>query len=297
MNSDGSILFSIIIPTYNRGERIKNTLLSVLDQDFKNYEVIIVDDGSTDNTEEIIKSFESSRLHYFKKENAERAAARNYGADRAKGQYITFLDSDDILYPFFLKNAHESLEKNNYPSFLHIAYEIKEESGRVLEQLNSISSDTFKFLIHGNPLSCIGAIVRKEDFLRFKFNEDRGLTLSEDWELWLRLVANLQIKTDNRISAAMIDHGKRSVLSADEEKLLARKTLSFKYAFADKGVQHVFGKYLKKMKSYFDLYISLHLALANKKGRALHYLKSAMIANPVILFDRRFYAIIKHLIF
>jgi glycosyltransferase involved in cell wall biosynthesis len=289
--------FSIIIPTYNRGERIKNTLLSALNQDYENYEVIVVDDGSTDNTEEVIKAFTNPKLSCYKKKNAERATARNYGADRAKGDYITFLDSDDILYPFFLSIANEALEKNNYPSFLHLGYELKRENGTILAIVDSIKSNSTDFLIHGNPLSCIGAVIKREDFLRYKFNEDRRLTLSEDWELWLRLVANFGIKTDNRICAAMIAHDERSVLTADEQRLLDRKHLSFKYAFADKGVQEVFGKHLKKMKTYFDLYISLHLALAKMKSRSAHYLRKAIANNPALIFNRRAYAIIKHIIF
>ncbi len=289
--------FSIIIPTYNRGERIKNTLLSALGQDYQNYEVIVVDDGSTDNTEEVIKSFNHPKLTYYKKENAERAAARNYGAEHANGEYVTFLDSDDILYPSFLENANEAIQKNANPEFLHLGYELKEESGNVLSRVDNIKSGSVDFLVHGNPLSCIGAFIKRESFLRFRFNEDRKLTLSEDWELWLRLVANFGIKTDNRISAAMIAHDKRSVLSADEQKLLDRKHLSFKYAFADRRVQEVFGNHFKKMRAYFDLYISLHLALAKMKRRSLHYLRKAVVSNPAVILDRRVYAIIKHIIF
>jgi glycosyltransferase involved in cell wall biosynthesis len=291
------IQFSIIIPTYNRGNRIKDTLTSALNQDYDNFEVIVVDDGSTDNTEVVIQSFHNPRLRYFKKKNEERAAARNFGADRATGDYVTFLDSDDILYTCFLKNANQTLKKNNYPSFIHLGYEIKNENGRILAKVNKLKSDSFQLLVHGNPLSCIGVVIKRIDFLQNKFNEDRGLILSEDWELWLRLIANHGIKVDNRISAAMISHDTRSVLNSDEEKLLARKNLSFKYAFENERVKIIFGRYLKKMESYFDIYISLHLVLARKKVRSFHYLRKAFMENPFLILDRRFYAIVKHLIF
>ena len=95
--------FSIIIPTYNRANFIFLTLTSVLNQICKNYEVIIVDDGSTDNTEEVVQGFIKNNnliyFHYYQKVNEERGVARNYGIKKAKGQWITFLDSDDLFYP------------------------------------------------------------------------------------------------------------------------------------------------------------------------------------------------------
>src|SRR5437763_11554370 len=106
---EGRIFFSIIIPTYNRASMIEKTIQSALNQSYSDYEIIIVDDGSTDNTEQVVLSIKDARIFYFKKENAERAAARNYGAHRAKGDYITFLDSDDVLYPSFLYNASETI--------------------------------------------------------------------------------------------------------------------------------------------------------------------------------------------
>jgi glycosyltransferase involved in cell wall biosynthesis len=295
-SSPDNLLFSIIIPTYNRGERIKRTLLSALNQNFEKYEIIVVDDGSTDNTEEIIKSFHDSRIFYYKKENGERAAARNFGADKAIGNYITFLDSDDVLYPSYLLNASVVIKKNNCPGVIHLAYEVKDETDKIISKMNFIQSDTYKFLMFGNPLSCIGMFIKRDIFNRFRFNEDRDLTLSEDWELWLRLVANFGVKTDKRISAAMISHSGRSVHESDESKLLLRKKLSLQYAFEDAMVRNKYLKYYLKMEAYFDTYISLHLALEKKKTRALFYLKNAFVKYPLILLSRRFYAIIKYLI-
>ena len=78
-----------------------HTLESVRNQRFTDFEVIIVDDGSTDNTEEVIAQLNYERLQYFKRPNLERGAARNFGIMQSKGKYITFCDSDDILYPHY----------------------------------------------------------------------------------------------------------------------------------------------------------------------------------------------------
>ena len=96
------MLFSIIIPTYNRAHLILKTLESVKNQSFVDYELIIVDDGSSDNTKEVVNKFildnKLSNWHYFNKVNGERGAARNYGIEKATGLYVTFLDSDDLIY-------------------------------------------------------------------------------------------------------------------------------------------------------------------------------------------------------
>jgi glycosyltransferase involved in cell wall biosynthesis len=291
------VLFSIVIPTYNREHIILNTIRSAINQTYPDFEIIVVDDGSLDETEKVVKSLSHPALHYYKKENAERGAARNFGIDKAKGDFLTFLDSDDILYPDFLKNAHDVVIKYNLPPFFHLAYEIKTKGNKVLHQMNYIKSDNIDFIKRGNYLSCIGVFMRKDIASQFRFNEDIRLSGSEDWELWIRLIAHYGIKTDNRISACLIQHAGRSVNTVDEKKLLIRKNLSLYYAFRDQTVREKFGHSLKKIESYFLTYISLHLVLAGEKNRSLIYLKRAISKNPFIIIERRIGAIIKYLTF
>ena len=290
------IHFSIIIPTYNRGHIIARTIHSALNQQYTNFEVIVVDDGGNDETEVIIKTFNHPALHYFKKANAERGAARNYGVTKSKGDYITFLDSDDILYPDFLANAFE-LATANQPPFFHLAYEIKNERGKILHKMNYIKSNNTKFIERGNFLSCIGVFVRRDVALNYTFNENMLLSGSEDWELWIRLIAHFGIKTDNRISSCIVQHEERSVNNTDEKRLLDRKNLSINFAFSDKQVREKFGPSLSKIESHSLTYIAIHLAISGKKKRALFYLAKAFTRNPFVLVERRFGAIIKHVAF
>jgi len=290
------IFFSVIIPTYNRADFIRRTIQSVFNQQYKNFEVIIVDDGSTDGTEEIIGNFEFRNLFYYKTENLERGAARNFGISKAKGDYITFLDSDDLFYNNYLANAKESLTRLSFPVFFHQSYEIKKLDGKVLERQQHLASDDLRQLAKGNHLSCIGIFIRKDVTDKFRFNSDRNLSGSEDWELWLRLAANFGLKTDSRISAALIVHETRSVLSYDEQKLLLRKNLALKYAFADPVVARSFSAYRRLIEAYCDTYISLHLILSKKNKQGIKYLVHAINAYPACMFDRRFLAIVKYLI-
>ena len=109
------ILFSVIVPTFNRAKLLKQTIKSVLKQQYQSWELIIVDDGSTDETKEVVFSFDDPRICYFYQENKERSAARNLGIHQAKGQYICFLDDDDYFLPDHLEIIAQRIKKVGYP--------------------------------------------------------------------------------------------------------------------------------------------------------------------------------------
>ncbi|TNF06006.1 MAG: glycosyltransferase family 2 protein, partial [Deltaproteobacteria bacterium] len=102
--------FSIILPTYNRAHFLPKAIESVLAQTFEDWELVIVDDGSIDNTKEVVDSYRDPRIVYFYQLNQERSVARNNGISQAKGDYICFLDSDDYYLPGKLKNLSEQIK-------------------------------------------------------------------------------------------------------------------------------------------------------------------------------------------
>lgn len=105
-----SPVISVIIPTYNRAQYLPDAVDSVLRQTFQDFEVIVVDDGSTDETAEVMKQYASDqRVHYFQKENGGCASARNFGLDKAQGEYVEHLDSDDTLLDNDLELKIEAL--------------------------------------------------------------------------------------------------------------------------------------------------------------------------------------------
>jgi len=118
-------LVSIIMPSYNTGRYIKESIDSVLAQTYKNWELIIVDDCSKDDTDEVIASFKDERIKYLKNEkNSGAAVSRNRGLCEAKGKWIAFLDSDDIWEPEKLELQLEFMKKNGY-SFTYTDYRIQ----------------------------------------------------------------------------------------------------------------------------------------------------------------------------
>ncbi len=129
MNSD---LVSIIMPSYNTAKYIKNSIQSVINQTYTNWELIIVDDCSTDNTDEVVNDIIDDRIHYIKNEkNSGAAVSRNRALREAKGKWIAFLDSDDLWMPQKLNEQIRFMKDNNY----HFSYtnyeEIDEQSNRL----------------------------------------------------------------------------------------------------------------------------------------------------------------------
>jgi glycosyltransferase involved in cell wall biosynthesis len=122
--------FSVIIPLYNKENFIENTLKSVLNQTFTDFEVIIVNDGSTDKSEEKAFQFNDSRIHYFSKKNEGASSARNFGLEKGKSQYITFIDADDYWYPNFLQVMFQNI--NQFPELKVFTSAIEIETSKKL---------------------------------------------------------------------------------------------------------------------------------------------------------------------
>ncbi len=128
-------LVSIIMPTYNCAKFIKETIESVLNQTYENWELVIVDDCSNDNTEEIVESFNDKRIKYHKLEkNSGAAVARTTAMKMATGNYMAFLDSDDLWKKEKLEKQLEFMKKNNY-NFTCTAYEQIDEEGNKLNKV------------------------------------------------------------------------------------------------------------------------------------------------------------------
>lgn len=285
---------SVIIPTYNRAKNIGNAITSVLSQTNEDFELIIVDDGSSDNTKEVIESFNDQRIQYHYQENSERGAARNTGLKLAKGEYVTFLDSDDIFYSNHLSEALKIIPES-HPIFC-LGYRITSKNGEILNEENH-NNRTQEELIEGNFLSCIGVFVNSEVIKNDPFDESRVLSGFEDWELWIRMASKYQIKFFNRITSAMINHDNRSVNSINKQALMERADIFLKKVENNPVIMQKFGDKINVLRGSVFTYVSLHLAMDGRhKLEAVKFLHKGIKANLSELFKRRFLAIIKNLI-
>ncbi|GHM99862.1 hypothetical protein WSM22_13520 [Cytophagales bacterium WSM2-2] len=288
--------FSIIIPTYNRSALIGRTLNSVLEQIFFDFEIVLVDDGSTDDTLSAVTSYLSdNRTRYFKIKNSERGAARNYGVKQSQGTYVTFLDSDDIFMPWHLKTAFEKIELCDFPPAFHLGYEILHPNGQI-DSLPLLPSPVNEKLLEGNFLSCMGVFLRREIAIQNPFDEDRSLSGSEDYELWMRIASRMPILAFEEVTSRLINHDERSVTTAAPKKLIERISLLDIKLEADPYFQKAFGSKKGKFGSYRTLYLSLHLAMSGERWMAFKSLAYTTYLYPYVIFTFRFIVAFKKII-
>lgn len=290
------IKFSIVVPSYNRAELIGKTINSVLEQIHFTFELIIVDDGSTDNTQLIVNPYlTDARILYFKIKNSERGAARNFGVKKAKGAYITFLDSDDIFLPWHLSTAAAKIKLEKFPPVFHLGYEMLHIDGRV-DTLPLLPSPVNDKLLEGNFLSCMGVFLRSDIAFENPFDEDRQLSGSEDYELWMRIAAKVPILTFPEITSRLINHEDRSVVTTSPKKLITRIALLDKKLQANVHFIERFGERLNMFTSYRTLYLALHLALSGERWQAFKSLLYTAWQYPYVIRTYRFAVALKKII-
>ncbi|MDD3598283.1 glycosyltransferase family 2 protein, partial [Sulfuricurvum sp.] len=190
--------FSIIIPLYNKEKYIERSLHSILAQTVQNFEIIIVDDGSSDNGPSIVERYEDNRIKLLRQNNAGVSAARNRGIKEATGRYIAFLDADDEWYPDFLETIVSLQEKFSDAKVFCTAYESKyENSDKILEYTfnplprmvwEGMISDYYEILtLNATGPMWTGSICIDRLFLLESGGFDTSLKIGEDIELWSRL--------------------------------------------------------------------------------------------------------------
>lgn len=290
--------FSIVIPTYNRVKQLNIALNSIVKQNFSNFEIIVVDDGSRDQTQEIISQMAlvDSRIRYFFKENEERSIARNFGIMKARGQYIGFLDSDDIVYPNHLKVGYTLLRDNNFPEVGHLGYEFIDTSGKSILVRNTFDSSFKDKLIHENILHGNAIFIRKDIAREVNFISSKEAIISEDWCLWLKLASRFDFYFDNTVTSAVVEHPGRSLLNINSDKLIASTNVIIEHLKMDLPFLKTFrGKTSRHFANHYTL-VTLVLALSKKRRvDTLKFLAKAICYDPTVIFSRRFLASLKYL--
>ena len=178
-------LVSIIIPCYNQADYLPETLESIIQQTYPDWEAIIVNDGSPDNTEEIALQYtqKDSRFKYYKKENGGLSSARNYGIHRANGKYIIPLDSDDLIAPTFIEKGINFFHSNpEYTLFCCLAQFFGARDG-VLEARYT----GYKELLISNSIVCT-SMFKKDDCIKIGGYDENNRIGFEDWEFYIRLL-------------------------------------------------------------------------------------------------------------
>lgn len=181
------MLISVIIPAYNQGQYLRQAIESVLNQTCQDFEIIVVDDGSTDDTQQAARSFDDPRLSYVYQSNRGLSAARNTGIRKSSGELITFLDSDDLFLPQKLEILSAELERRHELGFVAGQAVPIDENGEKVGQIISVPiPEPSVRLLLWNPLHVGSTLVRRE-WLDCAGYFDENLRAYEDWDMWLRL--------------------------------------------------------------------------------------------------------------
>lgn len=180
-------MVSIIMPMYNRSFFVEQSIDSVIAQTYKNWELIIIDDYSTDNSKEIVEKYIERDLRIkiiCLEQNSGVAEARNRGIEIANGQYLAFLDSDDIWHPEKLQKQIFFMKKNNiafsYTQYRHFSQKDKYE-GKLIDVKEHV---TYKELLKGNIIGCLTVVIDREKIKNIMMRSERH----EDYILWLQIL-------------------------------------------------------------------------------------------------------------
>ncbi len=276
--------FSVIIPTYNRENYILATLDSVFKQSFRDFEIVIVDNCSTDNTVAMLEQRFSShpQIKLIKNEkNLERSRARNVGIEHASGDYVTFLDSDDFFYPDCLKDAHAFTLAHPELKIFHNFYELIDSEGKLVYKYAFPKSlDNYHLeIIRGNFFSCIGVFIAKEVIKATRFDENEVVIGSEDWDLWIRILGSNKPGRIEKVNCGVLHHEGRSLDKFTIDSALVRVHYIADKIKNDPALKSVYGKYLHKF------YASGYLFAASSANSAKMFNLARKLVFKAIKYD------------
>ena len=272
-------LFSIVIPTYNRAHFLSKAIESILAQTYINWELLIIDDGSTDNTKELVLKYIDSRIRYIWQENQERSAARNNGIKQAKGEYICFLDSDDYFLENHLEVFYNEIEKEHFPVAMFYTQN-RIPPKRVYNNFDRV----LKSMIYSQEV-CIHKVILN------KYKYDTQLIISEDIDLWMRIAVEYPLYLIVNKTVVIVEHDQRTVSFYSNNT--HKKSLEvFQKLFRDTRWRGKISLYVKKTiisDCYFG--IARYYMFHKKFAKAFLYLLVSILAYPNRQFLHKIYTL------
>lgn len=238
--------FSIVIPVYNKAAFLKATLDSVLAQSFTDFELILVNDGSTDDSAQVIAGFKDDRIRYFEKENGGASTARNFGILQATSRYITFLDADDYWYPDFLQEMFRLTNRFAYEKIFAAAIEI-EMPEKVFPAQYSITLGNDAQIVDYFDAStrttaiCTSCAVFEKSLFEEVGHFDTNIKSGQDTDLWIRMGLKYPVVFSSKILARYVYDAQ----SLSKNKAHVKKLDFSKFATEEKSNA--------KLKKFLDL--------------------------------------------
>ena len=271
-------LISVLMPTYNRAHMIGKAIKSLLEQTYSNLQIVIVDDGSTDNTEEVIKQFNESRIDYYRIDHVGVSSAANYGLSKAESKIIVRLDSDDycninrinIQYSFYRKN-------NGQYGVIGSNFYVIVEEGSESKVLKVIYPKNHRQISEQLPRKCCLAqptLLFRKDIVLEVGGYTESKQIAEDWDLYLRLLEKTKFYNIQKFLVTYRRHGAN--LSSSVE-LFKRRYFEVPVSFFEKTIHHEKNK-KKLAKAFFDM--GYFYYYENRLDKSQDFFEEAVKLNP-----------------
>jgi glycosyltransferase involved in cell wall biosynthesis len=207
---------SVIIPTYNRAEYLGDSVRSVLSQTYSDFEVLVIDDGSTDDTAKVIETIRDPRLRYISQDNRGRSNARNHALSLAGGKYVTFLDSDDLYLPNKIELQVAYLENHPGVGMVYTSAYCIDEQGEILphQYIASASGFIYDSIAFFTPVTVILPTVMTYKAIMVRVgNFDENLHRFEDTDMWRRISKSYRIDAMPEYTCKIRTHKENSLLN------------------------------------------------------------------------------------
>lgn len=271
-------LFSVVIPAYNVATFIVKTLESLNAQEFRDFEAVIINDGSTDNTQAVISEYIAAHpnlcLRLVNQNNRGIAAARNRGISETRGRYVAFLDADDIWYPEKLSRCYEAFNKLTGITVVCHNEALRDASNRIVRHLNYgpyVEGMFRKLLYGGSCISTSATVIRRDVFSEVGlFRENPEFSTVEDYDLWLRLSQKHKIYFIPQILGEYVLNKKN--VTSNFEKHYKNQLCVLKANFKDEKEKTSLDYFLMLIRIMRVYLIIVKECLRSKKtGRAIKY--------------------------
>lgn len=267
-------MISVVIPLYNKEKQIAHTLKSVLNQTFQDFEIVIVDDGSTDGSVAEVEKYSDSRIRLVHQQNAGVSAARNRGIEEAKGELIAFLDADDEWKSEYLATQYHLYQKYPDCSVYACNYEFRDSEGKVTPTIirkisfageDGILPNYFEVASCSHPPLWTSAVMVKKQAIQAIGGFPVGIRSGEDLLTWARLAVNEKIAYSRSVQARF--------LMNREDKHVPKRTPD-KCDYVGLSLIELYNQNRREM--YLKKYISCYY-----KGRSLHAIECSIISEGI----------------
>jgi len=286
--------FTVIIPTYNRADLIEVAINSVLQQSFTDFEIIVIDDASQDDTEKVVSKFSDTRIQYLKNErNLERSRTRNKAINLAKGNYITFLDSDDYYLENHLQNFYDEISSVKIKSAMFFC------NKKTLEN-KVISSNLFLPILENPveyflliPVMPLQVCLSKEILLKHQFNP--GIYINEDSLLWMEIASEYPVYQSSNETCVYLTHENNSI-NVQKNNVFKNRLDSINIALGNPNIKKNISRekqQLAKSDCYFGMF--KYYKYNQKKKQQILCMLSAIILYPSIKLKNKIHLLLSSL--